>query len=93
MADRLWKLPSLAGPHQQARHRRGNWYHDGNVRPAMIEQLTPEYWRAKARDVRAQAIELHDPDDRNSILQLARMYEGVAQRMEERLAEMRRAAA
>jgi hypothetical protein len=51
----------------------------------MIEQLTPEYWRAKAKEVRAQAAEMHDPADRKTILQLAMLYDGMAHRMEVRL--------
>jgi hypothetical protein len=58
----------------------------------ILKQFTPDYWHAKAEEARAQAKEMRDPDTRSTMLQLAKIYNAMALRMEERLAETKTAA-
>jgi hypothetical protein len=45
-----------------------------------IELHTPEYWEARADEVRTKAADLHDPDARKSLLVIATIYEHMARR-------------
>jgi hypothetical protein len=50
----------------------------------MPDSLTPEYWRSRAERVRAIAQESFDPVSRETLLRIAKDYELLAQRTEER---------
>jgi hypothetical protein len=50
----------------------------------MPDSLTPEYWRNRAERVRALAQEMFDPVSRETLLRIAKDYELLAQRAEER---------
>jgi hypothetical protein len=42
----------------------------------------PEYWRNRADEVYAKACEMHDPDAKRIMLQIAKMYAAMAIRVE-----------
>jgi hypothetical protein len=44
--------------------------------------MTPEYWHERADEVRAKAEEMHGPEARVTLLELARGYERLAERAE-----------
>jgi hypothetical protein len=46
--------------------------------------LPPEYWRTRADKVRAIADEMFDPQSRETLLRIAKDYESLANRAEER---------
>jgi hypothetical protein len=52
----------------------------------MIDQLKPDYWHSKAEEARTRGEEMHDPDARRTMLQIAMMYSGMALRLEVRIA-------
>jgi hypothetical protein len=51
---------------------------------AMIDGLTPEYWRARAAETRTLAENMKDQFSRDTMQRIARDYEMLAQRAEER---------
>lgn len=53
----------------------------------MQNQFDPNYWYARADEARARAEEMHDEHARRTMLQIAKMYSGMALRIEVRLAE------
>src|SRR5262249_18526526 len=57
----------------------------------MLTQLDPKFWHKRAEDARALAEEMHDPNSRAIMLQIARMYGGMVLRTEERLAKQQAA--
>jgi hypothetical protein len=50
----------------------------------MIDRLTPEYWRARAEETRTLAENMKDRFCRETMQRIARDYEMLAQRAEER---------
>jgi hypothetical protein len=48
------------------------------------DRLPPEYWRTRADKVRAIADEMFDPQSRETLLRIAKDYESLAKRAEER---------
>lgn len=56
------------------------------IRP-MIRLASPEYWRDKADECFAKSQAMLDPDARRTLLQIATMYDAMALRVEQRLAE------
>jgi hypothetical protein len=48
--------------------------------------LTPEQWRRRAKEARALADQMHDPDSKRAMLRVATIYEKIAKREEARLA-------
>jgi hypothetical protein len=46
--------------------------------------LTPDYWQTRADKVRAIADEMFDPQSRETLLRIAKDYESLAKRAEER---------
>jgi O-methyltransferase involved in polyketide biosynthesis len=53
----------------------------------MVRLATPEIWRTKADECCAQAELIRDPDARRALRQIALMYNAMALRLEQRLAE------
>jgi hypothetical protein len=47
----------------------------------------PEYWRSRAKDARAVAVQMKDADTKAVTLGIARDYEKLAKRAEQRAAE------
>jgi hypothetical protein len=52
--------------------------------PAMQDRLTPEYWRARAEEARTRAEQMIDQYTRDIMLRIAKDYELLARRAEER---------
>ncbi len=52
--------------------------------PQMADRLTPEYWRARAEEARTRAEDMRDPHTREIMLRIARDYDMLAARTEER---------
>jgi hypothetical protein len=50
----------------------------------MADKFTPEYWRARAEEARTRAEELRDQHTRETMRRIARDYDMLAQRAEER---------
>jgi hypothetical protein len=56
------------------------------------DRLPPEYWRTRADKVRAIADEMFDLQSRETLLRIAKEYESLAKRAEERLTDQKPAA-
>ncbi len=55
--------------------------------PSMRALLNnPEHWRSRAEEARAIATELHDPEAKRMMLEIANGYDSLALRAEERIA-------
>jgi len=50
---------------------------------------TPEYWRERAREAASVARDMHDPEARRAMLDIAESYEKVADRVETITAQSR----
>ena len=50
----------------------------------MPDRFTPEYWRSRAEEVRTLAEQMRDKFSHETLLRMARDYEVLAQRAEER---------
>jgi hypothetical protein len=48
------------------------------------DRLPPEYWQTRADKIRALADEMFDPQSRETLLRIAKEYERLANRAEER---------
>jgi hypothetical protein len=48
------------------------------------DRLPPDYWQTRADKVRAIADEMFDPQSRETLLRIAKDYESLAKRAEER---------
>jgi hypothetical protein len=48
------------------------------------DKLPPEYWQTRADKVRAIADEMFDPQSRETLLRIAKEYERLAERAQER---------
>ena len=48
------------------------------------DKLPPEYWQTRADKVRAIADEMFDPQSRETLLRIAKEYESLAERAQER---------
>ena len=45
-------------------------------------RLTPDYWRARAEEARANAQQMKDPDAKQALFKIAEVYDQLAQRAE-----------
>ena len=45
--------------------------------------LPPEQWRRRAKEARALADQMHDPNSKRAMLRMAAIYEKIAKRREE----------